>query len=262
MSSPTDGTSALSRPTDRLGLVKGHAQPEPPEPRLFINRELSWLEFNERVLEEARDAHAAAARAAQVPRHRRLEPRRVLHGARGRPQAADRRPGRRGARPTACRRRAARRHQRARARAGRRAGPRLARGAPAGAGGERASHLLAPAKLSAEQAHGGATTTSSSSVFPALTPLAVDPGHPFPHLRNKSLNLAVIAARSASGRRTRQRARAAARGGAGAGGARAPRAAAGGRAGSAFVLLEDAHRGARGRAVPRLRGASRRRASA
>ena len=36
-------------------------------------------------------------------------------------------------------------------------------------------------------------------VFPVLTPIAIDPGHPFPHVRNKSLNLGVMFSRDGSG---------------------------------------------------------------
>src|SRR6476661_1192678 len=34
-----------------------------------------------------------------------------------------------------------------------------------------------------------------SSVYPVLTPLAIDPGHPFPHVHNKSLNIALLVER-------------------------------------------------------------------
>src|SRR5918995_272551 len=35
----------------------------------------------------------------------------------------------------------------------------------------------------------------NSSVYPVLTPLAIDPGHPFPHVHNKSLNIALLVER-------------------------------------------------------------------
>ncbi|MFL5403234.1 MAG: polyphosphate kinase 1 [Gemmatimonadales bacterium] len=35
----------------------------------------------------------------------------------------------------------------------------------------------------------------ASSIYPVLTPLAIDPGHPFPHVHNKSLNVALLVER-------------------------------------------------------------------
>jgi polyphosphate kinase len=38
-----------------------------------------------------------------------------------------------------------------------------------------------------------------AEIFPILTPLAIDPGHPIPHLRNKSINLGIMFAREHPG---------------------------------------------------------------
>jgi polyphosphate kinase len=59
--------------------------------------------------------------------------------------------------------------------------------------------LLVPSELDAEQrkllgAHYG------NQLYPALTPLAIDPGHPFPHLRNRTLNLAIALDRGVGAR--------------------------------------------------------------
>ena len=42
-----------------------------------------------------------------------------------------------------------------------------------------------------------------ASIYPVLTPLAIDPGHPFPHVHNKSLNIALLVERTNGGQARR-----------------------------------------------------------
>ncbi len=61
-------------------------------------------------------------------------------------------------------------------------------------------HLLSPRDLDEGQLE-VAHDRFMRDVFPALTPIALDPGHPFPHLRNKTLNVALHLRRRGKGKR-------------------------------------------------------------
>jgi len=63
--------------------------------------------------------------------------------------------------------------------------------------------VLSPTELSPEQA-AAAKEWFVNNAFPALTPLAVDPGHPFPHLRNKSLNVCLFLRKKVDNQKSRR----------------------------------------------------------
>jgi polyphosphate kinase len=163
---------------------------DPANARLFINRELSWLGFNERVLEEARDPGVplverlkflaiVASNLDEFFMVRVAGLKQQLSGnvAETPPDGL-----------TAAEQLAAI-SARAHAMVGEQyriwrseVGPGLA---------EAGIRLLRPGDLTADQkAH--LSGYFAREVWPVLTPLAVDPGHPFPMLRNRSLNLAIL----------------------------------------------------------------------
>ena len=73
----------------RAGRSRADALPPTRcRPGRYLNRELSWLDFNARVLTLAEDPAHPAAGAGQVPGHLRQQPGRVLHGPGGRPDAS------------------------------------------------------------------------------------------------------------------------------------------------------------------------------
>src|SRR5882672_292360 len=206
---PAQGTSTpLTAPPAALTVVPPADQPgaAPPvqnlnDARFFINRELSWLSFNERVLEEGLDPTVPALERLKflaiassnldeffMIRVAGLKQQLVGHVEESGPDAMS--PGDQLAAI------ASRTHEMvARQYAALRDDvlPNLDRACVC---------MLSPARLSAD-ADRFLVEYFAREVFPVLTPIALDPGHPFPHLRNKSLNLAVRFAPGAPGTRFR-----------------------------------------------------------
>ncbi|GAB4442473.1 MAG: polyphosphate kinase 1 [Anaerolineae bacterium] len=169
-------------------------QPKPPfnlnDPSLYFNRELSWLEFNRRVLEEAQDpSHPLLERVKflaifsnNLDEHYMIRisglKRQVAAGVLDTPPDG----------MTASEQIAAFRE----------------RVIPMMHEQRRVLHeeLLPQLAKHGIHVHRYADLTDAqqealqqyfeNEVFPVLTPLAVDPGRPFPHISNLSLNLAVV----------------------------------------------------------------------
>jgi polyphosphate kinase len=159
-------------------------------PDLFLNRELSWLEFNQRVVEEASDPSVpllerlkfVAIASSNVDEFFMVRVAGLVGQQRDRvmSHAAD------GMTPSeqlsAIATRVARMRNDLGAIVVDEILPELA------ARGVRLFRTrdLSPAGLEQVRRH------FHAQVLPVLTPLAIDPGHPFPHLRNKSLNLVAM----------------------------------------------------------------------
>ncbi len=167
------------------------------DPSLYFNRELSWLEFNRRVLEEAQDL--------SVPLLERLKFLAIFEsnldeffmvrvgGLQQKVQSgiaygsgADRMP---------VKEQLERIGQTVREMTDQTYHCLMEEVLPAL---EREGILLLAPKDLTEAHRKHLAKLFHDEVFPVLTPLAVDPGHPFPHLLNKSLNLAVILQRPGS----------------------------------------------------------------
>ncbi len=180
-------------PNAKVVPISPDAAGRPAAPRdasLFLNRELSWLAFNERVLEEARDGSLpilerlkflgiVSSNLDEFFMVRVAGLKQQLVGGVADPSVDGRLP----AEALAAVAAGAQALVEAQYRCWRDEFlPGLAR----------VGFLLPPPRdLTAEQA-AAARAHFTAQVAPALTPLAVDPGHPFPQLRNKSLNVALL----------------------------------------------------------------------
>jgi polyphosphate kinase len=157
--------------------------------RFYMNRELSWLEFNQRVLEEAQDAtnpllerlKFLAIVSSNLDEFFEVRVAGLQQQAESRPDAVgpDGLNAEQQLQEIARRVRQMTREQYACFNAD--IVPGLA---------EHGIRLLTVGDLD-ERAQAWTRDYFEREAFPVLTPLAIDPAHPFPQLLNKSLNLAV-----------------------------------------------------------------------
>ena len=164
--------------------------PELAQPYLYINRELSWIEFNRRVFEEAQSSrHPLLERVKFISIFEtNLDEFIMIRLAGLKDQIAAgtvvRSPDGRSAEQqlTEVRRLLAPLVQDLRRYWRNQLLPLLA---------EQHLYILDYEQLDQYQRE-AMHTYFENEVLPVLTPLAVDPGHPFPHISNRSLNLAVV----------------------------------------------------------------------
>ncbi|GAA2015313.1 RNA degradosome polyphosphate kinase [Brevibacterium samyangense] len=180
---------------DLTGFGSDHELPAPSD--RFLDRELSWLAFNERVLELAADQ--------EVPLLERLNFLAIfasnldeffmvrVAGLKRRINAGLAVPSITGAQPRAVLRSLGRHaHTLMKRHAELLAldiGPKLR---------AEGIYRVSMADLTPEE-HERAAAVFHSQVFPVLTPLAVDPAHPFPYISGLSLNLGVLLRHPTSG---------------------------------------------------------------
>ncbi|MBX3192829.1 MAG: RNA degradosome polyphosphate kinase, partial [Labilithrix sp.] len=211
-STATPSTSTPAAPPVGPGPSSGSAAPVPPSvsptlhpppvdgapdlraTALYLNRELSWLEFNARVLDEAE--------AENVPLLERLKFHAIVASnldeffmvrVAGLKQQLTGEVGEVGADGLSTHEQlvkiSARVHDLAAQQMASLMGNLLPRLAADGT-----FVLLKPEQLPPD-ALASLDERFHNEVFPILTPIAIDPGHPFPHVRNKSLNLGVMFSR-------------------------------------------------------------------
>src|SRR2546429_670806 len=190
-------TAVLQPARATKDAVKENGQlPNLEDPSLYINRELSWLEFNRRVLEEARDPRVPLLERlkflaifgsnldeffmVRVGGHQQKVHAGIAVGSGADrpvpPEQLDRIP------------------QVVRQSIGEVNKCLKEEVLPAL---EKEGIIIRVAKELTEAERKRAAEVFRREIYPVLTPLGIDPTHPFPHLLNKSLNIAVMLRRPA-----------------------------------------------------------------